>query len=227
MKYYLLRIKLGSGGDNIFLDKENESEDTNVDIYELLRDQRFVDPKVVLKRNESIEIEGEEYETISENALSELGYSPSISTTFHLKREAPNLVFDKFKRAFSSDERFKNIEYHKVKVTPEMNLYRLIVPSIYKEMAFDMKKTTFADEPKIKNEKLSSSGYSYYQIKVEKSGIKYRNPVFREEKLNGLHAFKLMYDPYRIFVDEVFKKFCEENGFDDISFFDIEKYGYC
>ncbi len=227
MKYYLLRIKLDSGGDNIFLDKESETEDSDCGIYELLKDDRFVDPHAVLSRNESIEIDSEEYETVTKDVFKNLGYDPSISTTFHLTRKSPNLVFDKFKDAFSKDKRFKHIRYHKVKVTPDMNLYRLVVPCIYKELVFDMNETTLGNVLKIKDEKLSSWGFTDYQIKVEKSGIKFINPVFRKGRLKGIHAFKLMYDPYRIFVDEVFKEFCEENGFDDISFFDIEKYGYC
>ncbi len=229
MKYYILEIHEDYPSEDIFVEtREYDCIDIDEnDLIYLYNDERYVDPWIVLAREESIEIKYEGYDLREDDILDNLGYEPTISSTDNFSKERPDLVFDKFKDAFSADERFDNIRYHKVKVRPDMNLYRLVIPCFDKEDVFDLEKTLVQPVNRSSEEKYRALGYSEYQIKVEKEKFRFRKPVFKEENLAGIHAFKLRYDFGRIFVDEVFKEFCEQNGFNDIDFFDIEYYEHC
>ncbi len=227
MKYYLLEIHENFPNEIFIQDREEYYGIVDDEFYELVYDERYTDPSIILSQGGSIEIEGEGYELSGEISLNDLTYTPTITTTCHYSKESPNLVFDKFKNAFSSDERFNHIKYHKVSLVPDLNLYRLVVPSLESNQVFDLTNMKIEGENPISDSLYKGIGFTDYQIKVENSGFVYRNPIFKEENLVGLHAFKLWYDLGRIFVDEVFKNFCEQNGFDDIDFFDIEDYGYC
>lgn len=194
MKYYLLEIHQDYPSDNILRDREDYIDIVQNDVYELCNDERFIDPEIVLARGECIDIEGEGYELLTDDALTKLNYTPSIATTYMFSKESPNLVFDKFKEAFFKDDGFNNIKYHKVNVTPDVNLYRLVIPSIDKEDVFNLEMTQLKGGNTVGDEEYKKIGYNEYQIIVEKENFIFRNPVFKIDNLSRVHAFKLRYD---------------------------------